>query len=1400
MDLTAFSSLFNRNVAKAIKSNYLASKLFETIHFPGGHEVKSIDAAHLKHHADYGIVYDVQKEIFLCAEHGIASLLALASALESSLSMEALKLAATGAIQRIVIVEDGVSSPKVELTFIPSSVFAGVALLGFHKLSIPLRLRLTAFVNTLLMQSVRNYPTIGKLIGSSTSSSSSATPPNGKLESSRFHELGITVEEYEELQKAKYLDSYRTMRELVPPNITKTSLKAMIALGIPSDVAERIWNKKILWFICMHPEDLPKIHIGDLRARYHFHGLDLTEMRAIWHCLPNWQGDNPKAEWKRDFKRKLDALSAGEITGDIDPDDLRNSVYDGLDGLKIFDPDQELNKQDTKNKESEDNHHTHTEDREQAKKLLAQWSSDTFDEIGDNNERRVDKSHMTRFPTMSSVQEGSDDDSVVGVERVQHLDRSVSALLQYGDTGTSEDSVSKDARKQQAKRDLKRRRGLEVLDTAVSSDDESARRMLKKGNGSHSSSMNVASQVTPKRKPGDSEQSDAESSSDERQQVRNEQDLDKFRSRRQKPTKRLSFHATPRSSAKTPKGQTSTPGDADNTGRSSEFSSWHDFKSMDSFYSPSPQVIVEGNNGSSAGSDYDSSSPRNVVKSVLQFDVDESGSAVSRTPINRSDVGGGSAEDTDAEAFGMDEDDDHDSLDLNNRKRQISSASRHNRLQSRNARRRPHFFIEHLHFPQAVSLVDSISAAATMLSSQQQQKSDQNSSNSAKSLLPSLLPEALKSFAASASTASSKVTNFKHKLDQSLDFDQSNRRSHKSRDFRLPDRTGIGRYKFFTAKPMYSGRVSDSDDEDTEVIGELDDFDDGDSITLTTAEERGHDGKSSKYITEDFRDNASVDDSFIDDNHGCYDQRDELCDEMSTSTNNSLISEDSIDYLDPKNLGPAAGYESDPSQDATHDKRHHETNNTNGSLSWKSYWANFRLRKYNFLSLDEEEEDRQIENEIDNFIVPDELYSEKLGINQSELPDYVLVDVTKQQSVLQPATSSSITVNDSAKKYLLKRSLSDMDGLIELSSAEAKAHGHSSGMYAHNDFDFEHFDDVIVSDVDVVDGRIRTHDDVLSEKIIDHIETYQPFSTTNLSGSRMVVTPTVYKNAISRASISPIPIGTKIRSRGIEYSTDDWDTNLSARSSINPTAPTTSSRMIEDIGDVIVEPTTSFGDDTESMNRVDDDTLTIDLSPVSVEEVTRIMMSGDPKAARKMLEQKRVYIDSSQATDILLRCVEEIDTVSEPLELLMLLVDYLGADPNVRDTLGNCPLHYLFSKPMLGRFIVSRGGDILAHDSSGDSVLQLCLDYGYDWIVPAVLSTGREAAILEDPVRAKEYSLCLLSLGGYGVKVKEFIDEGLVKISSDEALDILDKCKGNFDNMKDPVETFELLENIVLNG
>ena len=49
------------------------------------------------------------------------------------------------------------------------------------------------------------------------------------------------------------------MRRFVPPNITSTTLKKMKADGVPDEIAQRIWQKKILWLIGMHPEDLPKV-------------------------------------------------------------------------------------------------------------------------------------------------------------------------------------------------------------------------------------------------------------------------------------------------------------------------------------------------------------------------------------------------------------------------------------------------------------------------------------------------------------------------------------------------------------------------------------------------------------------------------------------------------------------------------------------------------------------------------------------------------------------------------------------------------------------------------------------------------------------------------------------------------------------------------------------------------------------------------------------------------------------------------------------------------------------------------------------------------------------------------------------------------------------------------------
>jgi hypothetical protein len=56
----------------------------------------------------------------------------------------------------------------------------------------------------------------------------------------------------------------------------------------------------------MHEDDIPKIHIADLRGKYNSHGLDIVEMRALWKVLRDkWPSGDQKGEWLNSFKSKL---------------------------------------------------------------------------------------------------------------------------------------------------------------------------------------------------------------------------------------------------------------------------------------------------------------------------------------------------------------------------------------------------------------------------------------------------------------------------------------------------------------------------------------------------------------------------------------------------------------------------------------------------------------------------------------------------------------------------------------------------------------------------------------------------------------------------------------------------------------------------------------------------------------------------------------------------------------------------------------------------------------------------------------------------------------------------------------------------------------------------------------
>ena len=83
--------------------------------------------------------------------------------------------------------------------------------------------------------------------------------PKREAEDSLIRKYIEEMEKFEAEQKPKYEEAYRKMRELIPLDIHKSSMKGLIAYGIPEETAYRIWNTKILWLIVTHPEDIAKV-------------------------------------------------------------------------------------------------------------------------------------------------------------------------------------------------------------------------------------------------------------------------------------------------------------------------------------------------------------------------------------------------------------------------------------------------------------------------------------------------------------------------------------------------------------------------------------------------------------------------------------------------------------------------------------------------------------------------------------------------------------------------------------------------------------------------------------------------------------------------------------------------------------------------------------------------------------------------------------------------------------------------------------------------------------------------------------------------------------------------------------------------------------------------------------
>ena len=75
---------------------------------------------------------------------------------------------------------------------------------------------------------------------------------------------------------------------------------------------------------------MASLHIADLRSKYSLTGLDLTELRAVWSCLPKSFGNDPggqKASWRDNCLETIMDLVQKEELGQLSKEKIRNRIY-----------------------------------------------------------------------------------------------------------------------------------------------------------------------------------------------------------------------------------------------------------------------------------------------------------------------------------------------------------------------------------------------------------------------------------------------------------------------------------------------------------------------------------------------------------------------------------------------------------------------------------------------------------------------------------------------------------------------------------------------------------------------------------------------------------------------------------------------------------------------------------------------------------------------------------------------------------------------------------------------------------------------------------------------------------------------------------------------------------------
>ncbi|KAJ1455014.1 hypothetical protein M885DRAFT_520942 [Pelagophyceae sp. CCMP2097] len=148
------------------------------------------------------------------------------------------------------------------------------------------------------------------------------------------------VADWDEANAQKCADACAITLSFVPADVLAagTSKDALVAAGLAPIMAKHVYDTSALWLLRADAEFISKVHDADLRAKYEFSQLDLTELRALWHRVKPVSFENDankrKAGWREGL---IQRLKADTDNATLSGNRLRHKAYTDA-PLGPFDP------------------------------------------------------------------------------------------------------------------------------------------------------------------------------------------------------------------------------------------------------------------------------------------------------------------------------------------------------------------------------------------------------------------------------------------------------------------------------------------------------------------------------------------------------------------------------------------------------------------------------------------------------------------------------------------------------------------------------------------------------------------------------------------------------------------------------------------------------------------------------------------------------------------------------------------------------------------------------------------------------------------------------------------------------------------------------------------------------